>query len=434
MNDVNDFYKVYDIVAEVKTPIFVGSGEKLLKKDYYVDEKENKIYVVDVNKLIRRNNRILSLYEEYVKDINKTFNEWIKDSSIRLYLNEEIIKKELTIYTIDRGNADIRGGSKQINTNRNNYNTTDIEKFIKNPYNEVYLPGSSIKGAMRLAMLSSSILNETDSKNLDYNIKQIEGVIKSLSDRSIKGFNSKNIEKQYFNKLERDDKKTNDAVNDIFSYISVSDSEPIDINSLVLCEKIDIYIDKDKNRKEKKLKLIRETLKPKAEIKFKINIQNDKNVFKMDEILERIKTHSKYYLEYYNKNFKLQLNNYNGIYLPIGGGVGYISKTIVDDVGGSLEKMNANKTKEANLQNSGTILQNVGAKHREPVVGIGAYYISQILGKIFYSHKHYNDYKIPGFAPRLEKSTKYDNQLVPMGLLEIKKIFEPKTSKYILNI
>ena len=192
---MNDFYKVYDIVAEVKTPIFVGSGEKLLKKDYYVDEKENKIYVVDVNKLIRRNNRILSLYEEYVKDINKTFNEWIKDSSIRLYLNEEIIKKELTIYTIDRGNADIRGGTKQINTNRNNYNTTDIEKFIKNPYNEVYLPGSSIKGAIRLAMLSSSILNETDSKNLDYSKRQIEGVIKSFSDRSRKGFNSKNIEK-----------------------------------------------------------------------------------------------------------------------------------------------------------------------------------------------------------------------------------------------
>ena len=234
--------------------------------------------------------------------------------------------------------------------------------------------------------------------------------------------------------MQRNKETPTDAVNDIFSYISVSDSEPIDINSLVLCEKIDIYIDKDKNRKEKKLKvLIRETLKPKAEIKFRINIQNDKNVFKMDEILEKIKTHSKYYLEYYNKNFKLQLTNYNGIYLPIGGGVGYISKTIVDDVGGSLEKMNATKTKEANLQNSGTILQNVGAKHREPVVGIGAYYISQILGNIFKNHKHYNDYKTYGFAPRLEKSTKYDNQLVPMGLLEIKKIFEPKTFKYILD-
>ena len=395
VNNMKDFYKIYDIVAEVNTPIFIGAGTTLSKKDYYVDEKEKKIYVVNINKLIKRNGKVLTLYEEYVKNIEKTFNEWIENEA-KMYLSADIIKNEFTIYTIDIGNADIRGGTKQINPKRKDNKTNNIEKFIKNAYNEVYLPGSSLKGALRTAILSSELLDDKNSITKDNNLKEVDGVIKSFGDRSIRGFGSKNIEKKYFNKLNRSD-NYGDATNDLFSYISVSDSDSINLDSLVLCEKIDV----DKEGKEHKLNLIRESIKPKTEIRFKINIQSDKNVYSIESILDKIKMYSNYYLQYYNKNFKLPLTNFTGIYLPIGGGVGYISKTITDEAASD---------------------------------GKGAYYISQILGNIFYKHKHYNDYKDLGFAPRLEKSTKYDNQLVPMGLLEIKKVFEPKTNKFILNI
>ena len=385
---MKDFYKIYDIVAEVNTPIFIGAGTTLSKKDYYVDEKEKKIYVVNINKLIKRNKRILESYEKYVTDSNMTFNKWIENDSIKMYVNSNIIKNELSLYSIDIGNANVH-----------EIKTTDIQRFIKNAFGDIYLPGSSLKGALRTAILSSELLDERNSVSKTNNLKEIEEVIRSFGDRSISGFGSKNIEKRYFNKLNRSD-NYGDATNDVFSYISISDSEPIYNNPLVLCNKIDL----DKNGqppKKSQLPVIRENIKPKTEIRFKINIQSDNNVYSIESILDKMKMYSNYYLQYYNKNFKLSLTNFTGIYLPIGGGVGYISKTITDEAASD---------------------------------GKGAYYISQILGNIFYKHKHYNDYKDLGFAPRLEKSTKYGNRLVPMGLLEIKKVFEPKTNKFVLDI
>ena len=393
---MNDFYKVYEITAEVKTPIFIGAGTTLSKKDYYVDDKEHKIYIVDVNKLIRRNSKILSLYEDYAKDITKTFNEWVENDSVKMYLNADIIKNDYTKYAVGIGDTDIRGGKQQISTNRKDNKTNNIDEFIKNAYNEPYIPGSSLKGAIRTAILSSELINSNDTKFKNNSMEQLLKVIEGMSDRTIKGYSAKNIEKQCFNKLDRTDKRE-DATNDIFSYISISDSDSIGLNSLVLCEKNDV--DENGNERKSNLPLVRECVRPKTEIRFRINVQNNSKVYQIDNLLNRIKFYSDYYLKYFNKNFKLSLANYKGIYLPIGGGVGYISKTITDEVASD---------------------------------GKGAYYISQILGNIFRNHKHFNDYK-KGFAPRLEKSTKYEDQLVPMGLLEIKKIFEPKTNNFILN-
>ena len=393
---MNEFVKTYEVVAKVKTPIYIGDGTMLYKQDYYIDDKEKKVYVIDINKLIKKSSRILLKYEEFIKS-DKTFNEWVRDDMAQ-YLNVDIIKKEYCKYIIDIGDVDLRGGDKKVTNNKKANKSNNINRFVKTPYGEPYIPGSSLKGVLRTIVLSNLLLSETKDANIGSNINDIKENINMIKNNRY----AKNIESRYFNKLERNEKNISDAVNDIFSFISISDSDSTKIDSLVLCEKTDIGIDKTNNRNESRLKqvVVRECLKPETEIKFRISVYENENVYKIEKILEMIKNYSKNYLQYLNKYFKEPLSNYKGVYyIPIGGGVGYISKTIVEEAVG-MEK--------------------------------GAKYISEILDKMFRNKGHYNDYIKSGFAPRLEKSTKIDGDTVLMGLLEIKNIFEPKKGIQIL--
>ncbi len=72
----------YEIIAKFKTPVYIGAGDgrTLSKQDYYIDNTANKIYVVDINKLLKRDKKVLSKYEDYIANhhkTNKTFNQWL---------------------------------------------------------------------------------------------------------------------------------------------------------------------------------------------------------------------------------------------------------------------------------------------------------------------------------------------------------------------
>lgn len=43
--------KSYDIQLTVQSPLFIGSGEKLSKKEYLLLSKENKAIIMDMEKL-----------------------------------------------------------------------------------------------------------------------------------------------------------------------------------------------------------------------------------------------------------------------------------------------------------------------------------------------------------------------------------------------
>ncbi|MGL4484413.1 MAG: type III-A CRISPR-associated RAMP protein Csm5, partial [Anaerovoracaceae bacterium] len=134
---MSEFLKKYTITLETITPVFVGSGKKLSKNEYIIDFKNKKAYIIEPKAFfeILFKNDLLDSYENEVI-INKVkLHEWLKEKKIYL----QVIKE--ASYPLDISDVDI------IRAN-------DVLLFQKDAYGKPYIPGSSIKGAIRTAILA----------------------------------------------------------------------------------------------------------------------------------------------------------------------------------------------------------------------------------------------------------------------------------------
>jgi len=151
--------KTYKLKLKTLSNLHIGSGETLLTFDYLIDN--NKFYYIDENlltsKLVENN-----LEDKFINIINNT--------NYNKYRNLKYIFNQLNIMDYKEITKKIYSGN--IAKQRANRN---IEKFIRNGNDELYIPGSSIKGFMSNVLK----LNQNKAKNL------------SISDSKV--INEKNI-------------------------------------------------------------------------------------------------------------------------------------------------------------------------------------------------------------------------------------------------
>ncbi len=147
----------YEIIA--KTPIHIGSGEiwnslydfVCVKNQLYILNSEEIFrylsdYKVKTNKKITSFEDIPMPLEEYLDVIKNNGNEKSNIKSIlKDYFGEKDINNKLSIDFI----KNYTKSTYYINRKNNN---VDIEKFIRSA-NRLYIPGSSIKGALRTAYI-----------------------------------------------------------------------------------------------------------------------------------------------------------------------------------------------------------------------------------------------------------------------------------------
>ena len=124
---------------------------------------------------------------------------------------------------------------------------------IKDAYSNPYIPGSSLKGMFRTIILGADIINmahkyQNAGQDLIRNLNNRNLNIKNL-DKDIK-----NIEGIKYRTLHRERTQPLDAVNDVLQGFLVSDSEPLTVDSLVLCQKVDIHIKGAEKRMAAQLK------------------------------------------------------------------------------------------------------------------------------------------------------------------------------------
>lgn len=143
------------------SPLFIGSGEKYSQLDYIFHN--NCIHILDFDKLLAQ--IPFDAIDELTNDINANFknNIWRGD-----------IKKSLSKYTLDweklvEKRYDLIG---KIGKN-------EINQFIKTG-NQIYIPGSSIKGAIRTAILFKILTDHPERKKAS-----IQDVIERFNDREI---------------------------------------------------------------------------------------------------------------------------------------------------------------------------------------------------------------------------------------------------------
>ena len=247
-------YKVYKMSLTTLSPVFIGSGDELNKSMYVYND--NEIMVIDERKLINELLLRKGLYEGFLNecssgDLNLT--DFLK-KNLNGYEDIDIYKYKIKSY------SDIKTGKKLNN----------INAFIKSSNGKPYIPGSSIKGAIRTAIISGEIMNNKNKYN---------NILKNI-------ISGKNI---YNENYIVDNISNNFNIKNIFNKISVSDTNDIDIDNLCICKRYDISTHLETGHE---LPIYMELLKPRLKFNFLLTLYSS---FSINDL-------SKYFNNFYNDN------------------------------------------------------------------------------------------------------------------------------------
>lgn len=314
---MNKNQKNYKIILKTNAPLHIGSGKSIGKKEYILTGNEQaKIINLEKLAMLIAKKKLFSKYEYYMcEDKFSALGEWLTKNGIS---KSEI--DSITDYTLNCRNAEISG-------------KREIKTFIKNPYGEPYIPGSSMKGCLRTILMGYYTENKPE---------QYAETKNKISHSDLKG-SPKWILKDEDNQLEyttyytanrKNDKpkdKTN-AVNDIMAGIIVGDSEPIKTDRLILCQKCDLRTDNEYVNQS----VFNECIAPETIITLPLTINSSLCNITADEIKEAVKQFTKSYYQNFISNFDLPRYS-NDYTLWLGGNVGFASKTVIYNLFGKTE-------------------------------------------------------------------------------------------------
>jgi CRISPR-associated protein Csm5 len=346
-------------------------------------------------------------YEKFLlQRSNIDLQRWLRDNGIDPSSVPSLYSFDLP--EIETAKPDKRSG------NAPEPRLNEISSAIKDPYKKPYVPGSSLKGAIRTMLLiwgiRSSLTqgNMTDSKArsiLEANKREIKQ--NSSKPRELKKI-AKDIEEQMLGLLENG--KTS-ATRDFMSALSISDSHPLALTDLTICQKIDAL----PNGIIWGLPTFRECIKPGVKIVFDVTIDTSKlkdkkffdtvaaadvfdlamyrrkdgTEYKARRISQAITTYNHLYWSLYRQVYENELSkNVESISIKnpgifIGAGTGMLTKTMLLSLLGE---------------------ENELADH-----------LSSFLDKKFKKHYHSTDREYHGVSPRVLKLTKYGGKYYEMG-------------------
>lgn len=290
---------------KVLTAVNIGGSEnktKLSKKDYAYDKDNEKLYLIDINKFVDflvKN----SLFEDYIYQMesdlfskykqNRVFDLWkfLKDKKID-DKKEEYVKKSFNL----------------------KYRPNVIYLFGRNIKEEIYIPGSSIKGAiLNLLMVDYIIKHRKEfykEKNEILSLSKRTNYLKRCVEEAIK-----NIEKKIFN----GEKNIGISISDTYK------NEKI---------RVGFYKDYDKNidkAEMREMTITREYIVENSLLNFDINLdiellnKTKLNIKNIDDLIKSLDNAADYLF-----NEVLNDNNYpQDVNLILGSNTGFHQKTIV---------------------------------------------------------------------------------------------------------
>ncbi|AYU54485.1 type III-A CRISPR-associated RAMP protein Csm5 [Staphylococcus debuckii] len=302
--------KTYTINLTTIGPVHIGMGETIRKQEYIYEKNASQVHFVDGKKMTKffKDKGILKAFLNYITDYKQR-------ADLATFLKDKKIKKEewkaFITYSehVNQGKRYTTGQSiKSFESNTKPLN--DIHKMVRDGQGSVYIPGSSLKGALRTAIQG--------------NRKIVENHIANRANR----FHHVALETQQI--------VVKEEINKIFNKIKIGDSNPISESDLEIYQKIDI------NKKAKAMPLYRECIKAGTEVTFTMTIEDD--VLSGHELEEIIRLFYKNYWEKWASGFEntvagkeffdmgavpndKEVREQKAI-LFVGGGSGFVSKTL----------------------------------------------------------------------------------------------------------
>lgn len=357
--------KTYQIQLTVKGPVFIGDGTEIQKKEY-VFLNRNTIGVVDAAKVysLAEKMHIRNDFERFMLvDAREDLKQW----SMRNHIALSDLKKCMK-YTENVGDREEKKEKLYIKT------------CMTDPYGNPYVPGSSIKGMLRTILLSRDIVQNRGKYQADQGQIKRELEVERRNRKMILKRNIERIEKKAFCTLKHTYEE--DVEHDKMAGIIVSDSEPLSREDIILCQKWEQHVDGS----YKTLNLLRECIKPGTVIKSSLTIDETVCNLKIEDILDAVKWfYEQYYRVFQSKFPRCDRGNTNTVFL--GGGSGFVSKTIVYPLFGEKEGIQITKD----------IFERTGVPPK---------------------HMYYKDTRMK-VSPHILKCTRYQGKEYMMGQCEI---------------
>lgn len=300
MNNIN--YEIYEGELTVITPIHIGDGSKISKKEYLIED--SIIYIFDFEKLYNafyvQGREAEDEFTDFLLKTNPT-------KSLKDLLEEyRVIYQNCASYKIQNSGFE-----------ENNFN---IMTYIKDAYGNPYVPGSSIKGFIKTAIISYSIYKNDDV---------LSKIKNKINDALYKKYCFKELDK-YITKEVENVLRLQDL--NPFSGLIISDSEPINKNSLCIAGKYD----KSCKNKEKEINIYKESLSPNVNVKFILTLDKSKIKIDINFIKEALVFYNSQINKYFLNEFGVENSNDNFIF--VGGGSGFPTKTIIYQIYGEEAK------------------------------------------------------------------------------------------------
>lgn len=409
-------FETAKMCLKVVTPINIADGIVLGAKDYLYDSRRQKVFFLNLHQwhMFIYKHMLLEKYESYLANFRdkQSLLEWLQMQGYDIDDVRTVITSEA------QATVNLMDNEKKKTLN-------DINRHIQQPDGSLYVPGSSIKGVFRTAILYKLLQKRQDikSKYWCYIKQQVDiiktlleeerkprelqimpySVIKKKKDQAAKEIDklTASLESELLHTLRlKDDKERNisnkNAVCSAMRGLQVSDTYASRNMQTAILQKVDGGFDKFGKASPKKLPIFRECMLPKAELFFDVKIEkavmSTIGINTVDDLLKA--THSFFAAvtdllqQAFGKEYQEAFQGVAAGNMFLGGNTGFLSKTLLAML--APDKDTAKNT------------------------------IKVLLDKSFKTHKHLLRDKI--IAPRTLKCTNYNGKLMLMGVAEVRKV------------
>ncbi|WP_049488607.1 MULTISPECIES: type III-A CRISPR-associated RAMP protein Csm5 [Streptococcus] len=285
-------YRTFQFSLLAMAPIHIGNGDKYTSREFIYEN--GYFYFPDMGKFY---NRMVE------KGYDQKFERFLQERKPRAS-NNRLISFLLDNRISDRDFGGYRIKETGFETEKNNIDSklgtiNEVSKFMRDAFGNPYIPGSSLKGAIRTILMNT---------NPDWNNKNV--VKDKKENKSLIPWGA----------------KKGQEFNDLFNDIRVSDSKPFSNESLILVQKWDCSA---KLLKVKPLPLYREAIAPLTKVEFTITTTTAEAATLIEKLEDKALEFYRGYKNFFLKDFpedKIQDNIDYPIYL--GAGSGAWTKTI----------------------------------------------------------------------------------------------------------